>query len=83
MKKFIHEENLKLFRKQLAETTDPKRRQLLLSLIEAEEANDVEEDHLSDKSSGDRREKDRPSELRYLLLAMLAALLIVEAALTG
>jgi len=56
---------------------------LLLSLIEAEEANDVEEDHRSDKSSGDRREKDRPSELRYLLLAMLAALLIVEAALTG
>jgi hypothetical protein len=26
MKKFIHEESLKLFRKQLAETTDPKRR---------------------------------------------------------
>jgi hypothetical protein len=36
---------------------------LLLSLIEAEEANDVEEDP-SDKSSGDRREKDRPSEPR-------------------
>jgi len=62
MKKFIHEENLRLFRKQLAETTDPKRRQLLLSLIE-EEANDVEEDP-SDKSPGDRREKDRPSEPR-------------------
>ena len=54
MNKYIHEENLKLFRKQLAETTDPKRRQLLLSLIEAEEANDVEEDHPSDKSSGAR-----------------------------
>ena len=63
MKKFIHEENLRLFRKQLAETTDPKRRQSLLSLIEAEEANDVEEDP-SDKSPGDRREKDRPSEPR-------------------
>jgi hypothetical protein len=41
MKKFIHEENLKLFRKQLAETTDPKRRQMLLKLIEEEEAKDI------------------------------------------
>jgi hypothetical protein len=62
MKKFIHEENLKLFRKRLTETTDPKRRQLLLSLIEAEEANGVEEDP-SDKSPADHRGKDRP-ELR-------------------
>jgi hypothetical protein len=40
MKKFIHEENLKLFRKHLAETTDPQRRKMLLKLLEEEEAKD-------------------------------------------
>ena len=38
MKKFIHEENLKLFRKRLAETTDPAERQMLLKLLAEEEA---------------------------------------------
>jgi hypothetical protein len=38
MKKFIHEENLKLFRKRLAETTDPEKRQMLLKLLAEEEA---------------------------------------------
>jgi hypothetical protein len=38
MKEFIHEENLKLFRKQLAETTDPEKRQMLLKLLAEEEA---------------------------------------------
>jgi hypothetical protein len=37
MKNFIHEENLRLFRKSLAETTDPAKRQLLLKLLAEEE----------------------------------------------
>ncbi len=38
MKKFLHDENLKLFRKQLAETTDEKQRQVLHDLIAEQEA---------------------------------------------
>ena len=38
MKKFIHQENLKLFRKRLAENTDPAKRQMLLKLLAEEEA---------------------------------------------
>ncbi len=38
MEKFIHDENLKLFRKQLAETTDENQRQLLHNLIAEHEA---------------------------------------------
>jgi hypothetical protein len=37
MEKFIHEENLKLFRKRLVETTNEAQRELILALIEAEE----------------------------------------------
>lgn len=37
MKRFVHDENLKLFRKQLAETTDEKQRRVLCDLIEEEE----------------------------------------------
>jgi rubrerythrin len=37
MEKFVHDENLKLFRKQLAEITDEKQRQVLCDLIEEEE----------------------------------------------
>jgi hypothetical protein len=33
MERFIHNENLKLWRRQLSETTDPKKRSLLLDLI--------------------------------------------------
>jgi hypothetical protein len=40
MKKFIHEENLKLFRKELAETTDPEKRRVLLKLLAEEKADD-------------------------------------------
>ena len=40
MKTFIHTENLKLFRKRLAETTDPEKRQMLLKLLAEEEAKD-------------------------------------------
>jgi hypothetical protein len=47
MKKFIHEENMKLFREQLAETTDPKKRQMLLKLLAEEEAKEDKQPRLS------------------------------------
>jgi len=53
MKNFIHEENLKLFRKRLAETTDPDKRQMLLKLLAEEEAKD-ERPHLGQTRSGDQ-----------------------------
>jgi hypothetical protein len=40
MKKFVHEENLKLFRKQLAEATDPEKRRVLSKLLAEEKASD-------------------------------------------
>lgn len=39
MDKFVHDENIKLFHTQLAETTDPEKRRVLLKLLAAEEAN--------------------------------------------
>ena len=39
MNKFVHDENIKLFRKRLAETTDPEQRRVLLRLLAEEEAN--------------------------------------------
>ncbi|WP_445488103.1 hypothetical protein [Rhodopseudomonas sp. RCAM05734] len=33
MERFIHDENLNLWRRQLSETTDPKKRAVLLDLI--------------------------------------------------
>jgi hypothetical protein len=53
MKKFIHEENLKLFRERLAEATDPEKRQMLLKLLAEEEAKD-EQPHLGQTLSGDQ-----------------------------
>jgi hypothetical protein len=53
MKKFIHEENLKLFRNRLAETTDPEKRQMLLKLLADEAAKD-ERPHLGQTLSGDQ-----------------------------
>jgi rubrerythrin len=40
MEKFIHRENIRLYRKLLAETTDPEKRQMLLKLLADEEAKD-------------------------------------------
>jgi hypothetical protein len=51
--KFIHEENLKLFRKRLDETTDPEKRQMLLKLLANEAARD-ERPHLGQTLSGDQ-----------------------------
>ena len=51
MKKFIHEESLKLFRKELAETTDPEKRRVLLKLLA--EADD-EQPGLGQTLSGDQ-----------------------------
>jgi rubrerythrin len=38
MEKFVHRENVKLYRKLLAETTDEQKRQMLLKLLADEEA---------------------------------------------
>jgi hypothetical protein len=54
MKKFIHDENLKLFRKRLAETTDPEIRRVLLKLL-AEEAASDEQPPLGQTLSGEPR----------------------------
>ena len=40
MESFIHTENIRLYRKQLAETSDPDKRQMLLKLLADEEARD-------------------------------------------
>jgi len=62
MKKFIHNENIKLFREQLARTTDPKKRKVLSALLAEEQAKDPnEDDPLHNKSFADHREEDRPS----------------------
>jgi len=42
MEKFVHRENLKLYRKMLAETTDEQKRQTLLKLLSDEEAKDAQ-----------------------------------------
>ncbi|UZE46957.1 hypothetical protein ONR75_18285 [Rhodopseudomonas sp. P2A-2r] len=42
MERFIHNENLNLWRRQLSETTDPKKRAVLLDLIAKEMARDDE-----------------------------------------
>lgn len=41
MDRFIHNENLKLWRRHLAETTDPQERAVLLNLISEEEKREV------------------------------------------
>jgi hypothetical protein len=41
MENFVHRENLKLYRKLLAETTDEPKRQTLLKLLADEEARDA------------------------------------------
>jgi hypothetical protein len=42
MEKFVHGENLKLYRKLLAETTDEQKRQTILKLLSDEEAKDAQ-----------------------------------------
>ena len=48
---FVHNENIKLFRKQLAETTDPEKRRMLLRLLANEEANWEQQSASADQSS--------------------------------
>jgi hypothetical protein len=38
--KFVHDENIKLFQRQLAETSDPEKRRVLLKLLAEEKAKD-------------------------------------------
>ena len=40
MEKFIHDENIRLYRRLLAEATDTERRRVLLKLLADEEAKD-------------------------------------------
>lgn len=40
MDRFVHSENIKLYRKLLTETTDAQKRQMLLKLLADEEAKD-------------------------------------------
>ena len=42
MENFVHRENLKLYRKLLAETTDEQKRQTILKLLSDEEAKDAQ-----------------------------------------
>ena len=42
MDRFIHNENMKLWRRHLAETTDPEQRNVLLNLISEEERREIE-----------------------------------------
>jgi len=49
MERFVQKENLKLYRKLLAETTDEKKRQTLLKLLADEEAKDAQQ---ADKNQG-------------------------------
>ena len=42
MEQFVHRENLKLYRKLLAETTDKQKHQMLLKLLADEEAKDAQ-----------------------------------------
>jgi len=42
MEEFVHSENLELYRKMLAETTDEQKRQTLLKLLSDEEAKDAQ-----------------------------------------
>jgi hypothetical protein len=42
MERFVHKENLKLYRKLLAETSDEQKRQTLLKLLADEEAKDAQ-----------------------------------------
>lgn len=52
MEKFVHRENLKLYRKLLAETTDAQKRQTLLKLLADEEAKDAPPSEKSRASAG-------------------------------
>jgi hypothetical protein len=42
MERFVHKENLKLYRKLLTETSDEQKRQTLLKLLADEEAKDAQ-----------------------------------------
>ena len=57
MDRFIHNENLKLWRRQLAETTDPQERAVLLNLISEEEQRAVKAGRSAAVSS-DRNGRD-------------------------
>ena len=61
MERFIHNENLKLWRRQLSETTDPKKRSLLLDLIAKEEAREDEIEARAKANKSRNRDTGRPN----------------------
>jgi hypothetical protein len=60
MERFIHNENLKLWRSQLSETTDAKKRSLLLDLISKEEAREDEINARAKAAKSQNREAAHP-----------------------
>jgi len=52
MEKFIHLQNLALFRKRLAEPHDDRERQILLQLLAEEEAKDLPQDQYPPQLKG-------------------------------
>jgi hypothetical protein len=61
MERFIHNENLKLWRRQLSETTDPKKRSLLLDLIAKEEAREDEINARAKAAKSQNRDISHPN----------------------
>lgn len=64
MERFIHNENLRLWRKRLSETTDPKKRSMLLDLISKEEAREDEIEARDKSAKSQLQAKSRPQEKR-------------------
>ena len=62
MERFIHNENLRLWRKRLSETTDPKKRSMLLDLISKEEAREDEIEARDKSAKSQLQAKSRPQE---------------------
>lgn len=64
MERFIHNENLRLWRKRLSETTDPKKRSMLLDLISKEEAREDEIEARDKSAKSQLQAKSRLQEER-------------------
>jgi hypothetical protein len=62
MERFIHNENLKLWRGQLSETTDPKKRSVLMDLISKEETREDEIEARAKSAKSPPQDKSQPQE---------------------
>lgn len=63
MERFIHSENLKLWRKQLEGTTDQRKRAVLIDMIEKEEAREAELDASDRRKTGEKSERNSDPQL--------------------